>query len=142
MHNHSKALVGLLLAIFGVNIPVRADITCNGNDGKIVLVLHLEAEEQKPASATRTIIATIRGDIPFDLAKAFPKVEVQMDDSTIEVEQPAVALGNDANPYDLEISIDRTTGMGRFSAVDNRTQQSPCLECENGYDINCLGLGH
>ena len=128
----------LLFLRFGANaqaiFPPGTEFTCRDKDGKSVFSMRFVA-----AYGSRAFEGKISGNAPFDLAKAFPVVEVEMNEQLMVVELPTQAMAADENPYDLEITIDRTNGLGRFSAIDKRQQGSACADadCPDSMEVDC-----
>ena len=118
------------------SFPSNSDIFCRQND-KQVFVLHLSPSQGASVSSMKSGSATIEGQFPFDLAKAFPRLHMEMNDMLIVIDQPAKELAIDEKPYDIEIVIDRTNGVGRVSAVENKAQAPACAACQEATEVEC-----
>lgn len=126
--------------------PSGPEFSCRDKDGKTMFSLHLESSVPKPSSATQTIVAKIQGTVTVDkasvdLAKVFIELEVEVSDVTLIVQQPLKAIVA-GDPYDLEITIDRSNGLGRFSVVSNRPQQPASIDRDDSIEVDCSDRSH
>lgn len=129
--------LAVALAASSPSFPSNSDIVCRDKSDQQVFVVRLSPANGGPVSAMKTGSATIEGQFPFDLGKAFPRLHVEMNDTLIVIDQPPKELAIDEKPFDIEINIDRTNGVGRISAVENKAQAPACAACQEATEVDC-----